>query len=476
MRVLAVASEFYPIIKTGGLADVTGVLPQALLAEGIEVRTLLPGYPAVIGALQKAVCVLEEIVMGGPAKLLLGRAGPNTLFVLDAPHLYERMGTPYADRDGADWPDNAQRFAALAQMGARIGQGAVPGWVPAVVHSHDWQTGLLPAYFTDAPRPGTVFTIHNLAFQGRFPAELLGALGLPPALFTVDGIEYFGGIGMLKAGLRLSDRITTVSPTYMAEIQTPEHGAGLDGLLRDRAGVLSGILNGIDRVQWDPARDKAVASPFGPNTLRRRGRNKAALQAKMGLQPDAAAPLFGVVSRLTEQKGMDVLVDALPALLAGGAQLAVLGTGETAIQQRLTDAAAANPGRVAAMFGFDEAVAHQMQAGIDALLVPSRFEPCGLTQLCALRYGAIPVVARVGGLADTVIDANTAALSAGVATGVQFAPVTADGLASAIRRTLRLWSYPEVWASLQKNAMAANFGWAGPARAYADLYRKLAAA
>ena len=475
MRALAVASEFYPIVKTGGLADVTGVLPAALDAEGIEVRTLLPGYPAVIAALQQATVVLEVEVMGGPAKLLLGRAGANTLFVLDAPHLYERIGSPYSDRDGVDWPDNAQRFAALAQMGARISQGAVPGWVPRVVHCHDWQTGLLPAYFSGGPRPGTVFTIHNLAFQGWFPAALLGELGLPDASFTVDGIEFYGGIGMLKAGIRLSDRITTVSPTYMAEIQTPAFGAGLDGLLRSRAGVLSGILNGIDRAQWDPSRDKAIAAPFGPSTLRRRGRNKAALQVRMGLMPDAAAPLFGVVGRLTEQKGMDVLLDALPALMAGGAQLAVLGTGDRAIQDRFTAAAAGHPGRVAAMLGFDEVAAHQLQAGVDALVVPSRFEPCGLTQLCALRYGAIPVVSRVGGLADTVIDANTAALSAGVATGVQFWPVTPDNLATAIQRTLRLWSVPDRWAKVQKNAMAADFGWSGPARSYADLYRTIAA-
>lgn len=475
MRVLAVASEFYPIVKTGGLADVTGVLPAALGAEGIEVRTLLPGYPVVISALQQATVVLEAEVMGGPAKLLLGRAGANTLFVLDAPHLYDRLGTPYADQDGVDWPDNAQRFAALAQMGARIGQGAVPGWVPRVVHCHDWQTGLLPAYFSEAPRPGTVFTIHNLAFQGWFPAALLGELGLPDASFTIDGVEFYGGIGMLKAGIRLSDRITTVSPTYMAEIQTPAFGAGLDGLLRSRASVLSGILNGIDRAQWDPSRDKAIAAPFGPGTLRRRSRNKAALQAKMGLLPDASTPLFGVVGRLTEQKGVDVLLDALPVLLAGGGQLAVLGTGDRAIQQRFTAAAAEYPGRVAAMLAFDEAVAHQMQAGIDALVVPSRFEPCGLTQLCALRYGVIPVVARVGGLADTVIDANTAALSAGVATGVQFWPVSPDALAGALRRTLGLWSMPKTWARLQKNAMAADFGWSGPARAYASLYRSVAA-
>ena len=472
MRALAVTSELYPLIKTGGLADVTGALPGALAQHGVEMRTLLPGYPAVIGALERAVPVLEEEIMGGPARLLLGRASGHTLFVLDAPHLYHRMGTPYADR-GVEWPDNAQRFAALARMGARIGQGLLDGWVPSVVHSHDWQAGLVPAYFAEGRRPGTIFTVHNMAFQGRFPAEVLAELLLPESLFNVDGVEYYGGIGMLKAGLRLSDRITTVSPTYMTEIQTPAFGAGLDGLLRSRAGVLSGILNGIDRVQWDPARDKAIATRF--TQPRKRGRNKTALQARMGLQPDAASLVFGVVSRLTEQKGMDVLLDALPELIAGGGQLAVLGTGDRAIMQRFTAAATEHPGRVAVMLGFDEAVAHQMQAGADALLVPSRFEPCGLTQLCALRYGTVPVVARVGGLADTVIDANDAALAAGVATGVQFAPVDVEGLTGALRRIFRLWSYPAQWVQLQQNGMVADFGWAAPARAYAALYKAVAA-
>ena len=475
MRVLAVASELYPVIKTGGLADVTGALPGALATEGMDVRTLLPGYPIVIGSLDRAICVHEEDIMGAPAKLMLGRAGAHTLLVLDAPHLYERMGTPYADRDGVDWPDNAQRFAALAHMGARIGQGLIPGWVPAVVHSHDWQAGLLPAYFAKGRRPGTVFTVHNLAFQGWFPPGLMNELGLPPAAYDVDGVEFYGGIGMLKAGLRLSDRITTVSPTYMTEIQTPEYGAGLDGLLRSRSGVLSGILNGIDRAQWDTARDKAITATYTAKTTGRRARNKAALQARMGLLPDAAALLFGVVSRLTEQKGMDLLLDALPTILAGGGQLAVLGTGDRAVMVRFAQAQADFPGRIGVMLAFDEAVAHQMQAGIDALLVPSRFEPCGLTQMCALRYGAVPVVARVGGLADTVIDANDAALSAGVATGVQFAPVDADGLAGALRRTFRLWAYPATWAAVQRNGMDADFGWSKPARAYAELYRAVAA-
>ncbi len=476
LRVLSVASEVFPLVKTGGLADVAGALPAALAAEGVELRTLVPGYRAVMAALMRAVEVRAwPDWFGGPAQLLAGDAAGLSVFVLDAPHLYDRPGGPYAGPDGVDWPDNAQRFAALARAAAAIGQGAVPGWLPSVVHAHDWQTGLTPAYFAPGARPGTVFTVHNLAFQGWFPPDLLGPLGLPPASFTVEGVEYFGGIGMLKSGLRLSDRITTVSPTYAAEIQTPAGGSGLDGLLRTRAPVLSGILNGIDRTEWDPAHDPHLAATYGPGRLRRRMRNKAALQALMGVAVDETALLCGVVSRLTDQKGMDLLLSGLPALLAAGAQLVVLGTGDPVISSGLAAVAQSTPGRVSVMLRFDEAVAHQIHGGVDALLVPSRFEPCGLTQLCALRYGVLPVVSRVGGLNDTVIDANDAALAAGVATGIQFAPADQTGLDGAVRRMVHLWSMPKVWAELQKNGMRAEFGWEGPARAYAALYREVAA-
>ncbi len=480
LRVLSVCSEVFPLIKTGGLADVTGALPGALANEGVEMRTLVPGYPAVMAALLRATEVTSwSDWFGGPAQVLAGEAAGLAVFVLDAPHLYDRPGGPYADASGRDWPDNAIRFGALARAAAMLGQGAGPAWVPDVLHAHDWQTGLTPAYLapTDlarGPRPGTVFTVHNLAFQGWFPPDLLGPLGLAPELFTVEGVEFFGGIGMLKAGLRLSDRITTVSPTYAVEIQTSAGGNALHGLLRSRAAVLSGILNGIDRAQWDPAHDPHLRANFGPGRLRRRARNKAALQAQMGVRVDDTVLLCGVVSRLTDQKGMDLLVAALPALLDAGAQLVVLGTGDPVISSGLAAVAQANPGQVSVMLRFDEAVAHQIYAGVDALLVPSRFEPCGLTQLSALRYGAVPVVSRVGGLNDTVIDANDAALAAGVATGIQFAPPDQAGLDGALRRLLHLWSMPKIWEDLKRNGMRADFGWEGPARAYAALYRAVA--
>lgn len=474
MRALAVASELYPLVKTGGLADVAGALPHALAAEGIAVRTLIPGYPAVLGALDEIDRVADiGPLFGSPAQLLAGRAAGLDLFVLNAPHLYVRPGNPYTGPDGRDWPDNPQRFAALAQTAAAIGQGMVPGYLPDILHAHDWQTGLAPAYlhYAGGARPGTVMTIHNLAFQGQVPAALLGELGLPPGAYTIDGVEYYGAIGMLKAGVFFADRITTVSPSYAAEIQTPEGGMGMDGLLRSRAAALSGILNGIDTRVWNPERDPALAAPFSPRRLTRRALNKAALQARLGLDPEPAALLFGVVSRLTSQKGIDLLLASIPALLAAGAQLALLGSGEPGLESALL---AARSGRIGAVIGYDEALAHLIQGGSDALLVPSRFEPCGLTQLCALHYGAIPVVSRTGGLADSVIDANEAALSSGVATGVQFAPVTLAALEAAIGRAARLWREPETWTRLQRNAMRAEVGWAAPARRYAALYREIA--
>lgn len=479
LQVLQVASEVFPLVKTGGLADVVGALPAALAHEGVEVRTLVPGYPAVLEDLGKPDAVHElPDWFGGSARVLAGTAAGLPLFCIDAPHLYGRDGNPYLGPDGADWPDNPQRFAALSRVGALIAQGAVPGYAPAVVHAHDWQAGLAPAYlhYSNTRRPGTVFTVHNLAFQGRCPASMLPALGLPPSAYALDGVEFYGGIGTLKAGLQLADRITTVSPTYAAEIQTAKDGMGLDGLLRARADRLSGILNGIDGAVWDPAHDPHIAAPYSVNRLRRRPRNKAALQERMNLAVDPGALLCGVVSRITGQKGMDLLLAALPGLLARGAQLVLLGTGDALLQSGFAAVAQANPGRVAVYLGFDEGLAHAIQAGADALLAPSRFEPCGLTQLCALRYGAIPVVSRVGGLSDTIVDANDAGLSAGVATGIQFSPVDQAGLDGALRRLERLWADPKAWAQVQRNGMRAQVGWSGPARSYAALYRKVGGA
>lgn len=478
MKVLAVVSELFPLIKTGGLADVAGALPAALAFQDVAVRTLIPGYPAVLARLPGAVGVYSlPDLFGGHATVLAGRFDGHEMLVLEAPHLFARPGNPYLAPDGRDWPDNAQRFAALAQVAAQIALGAVPGFRPAVVHAHDWQAGLAMAYlhFARGPRPATVFTVHNMAFQGRFPAALLAALDLPPEAFRLDGVEFHGDISMLKAGLHYADRVTTVSPTYAAEICTPEHGMGMDGVLRARGAAIDGILNGLDTVAWNPATDTALAASFDAGHIDARAASKRALQELMGLAANADAPLFGAVSRLTAQKGVDLLLQQLPVLLGHGAQLAVLGAGEPALQTGLEAAAAVHPDAVGCVIGYDEAMAHLIQGGADALLVPSRFEPCGLTQLAALRYGCVPVVARVGGLADTVIDANPMALAAGVATGVQFAPVDGDTLGGAIGRAVSLYRQPGIWRRMQQNGMATDVSWQGPAARYAALFRELVA-
>lgn len=475
LRVLSVAAEAFPLIKTGGLADVVGALPGALATEGVEMRTLLPGYPAVISALQDAVPVHSLAQLhGAPARVLAGRAAGLDLFVLDAPHLYARPGGPYSGPDG-EWPDNGLRFAALAQVAASIGHGGVNGYVPDVIQAHDWHAGLIPAYlhYPALPRPGTVLTIHNLAYQGEFPREMLATLGLPARAFAKDGVESFGGIGYLKAGIALADRITAVSPTYAAEILTSEGSMGLGDVLNRRAAALTGILNGIDDTLWNPATDKHLASRFADANPVLRAPNKAALQARFGLDRDSGALLVGVVSRLTWQKGMDLLLAALPTLLRGGAQLAMLGSGDHELERKFAEAARRHPGRVGAWIGYDEALAHLVQGGADAILVPSRFEPCGLTQLAALRYGAIPVVARTGGLNDSVVDANDANLASGIATGVQFAPVTVPQLQRALERTLALWRNPSQWQQLQERAMATDVGWSQSAKHYAKLFRDL---
>ena len=473
MKVLATASEVFPLVKTGGLADVMGALPRVLAKQGLEVRTLVPGYPAILAALAKAEPVYAIASLhGGSARVLAGEAAGLDLFVRDAPQLFDRPGNPYVGPDGSDWPDNPQRFAALSRVAADIGLGTIPGWIPAAVHCHDWQTGLTPAYlaFAGGARPRTVMTIHNLAFTGQVPMALWQELGLPADALGVDGVEFYQAIGFMKAGLYYADAITTVSPTYAEEIQTPAFGCGVDGLLRARQAVLHGILNGLDETVWDPWTDTAIAARFRKGHLRGKAKCKAALQSQLGLAARPAAPLFGVVSRLTGQKGMDLVVNTLPTLLAAGGQLAVLGSGEPGVEDGLRAAAAAHPGQMAAVIGYDEALSHQIIAGIDALLVPSRFEPCGLTQMMAMRYAALPVVSRVGGLADTVIDANEAALRAGVATGIVADP-SAAGLERALRRALTLWHDQPAWGQAQRAGMAAEIGWAASARRYAEVLR-----
>lgn len=478
VSVLSVVSELFPLIKTGGLADVAGSLPLFLKAEGIRITTLIPGYPRVLARLPEAqeIHVFGDL-FGGPARLLRAEFGGLDIIVIDAPHLYARPGTPYADVDGEDWPDNPIRFAALSAVGAAIGLGEIASFRPDIVHAHDWQAGLTPAYLyyraSGRPRPPVIMTVHNLAFQGQYAPELRERLGLPPEAMGVDGIEYYGGIGFMKAGLQFADRITTVSPKYAEEIATLQGGMGLGGLVRDRIGDVQGILNGIDENVWDPSTDNLIAAKFDRLHIKPRRINKLSLQRRVGLPEDADVLLFGLISRLTWQKGIDMVLDALPLILGTGAQVAIIGQGERSMERAVRDAVTAYPGRVGCVIGYDEELGHLMQAGADALLLPSRFEPCGLTQLYALRYGCIPVVARVGGLSDTVIDVNEMARAEGIGTGIQFHPPTVEMLESAALRVASLWRKPALWRRIQRNGMRTDVSWRRSARLYAELYREL---
>jgi starch synthase len=473
MKVLNVASEVFPLVKTGGLADVAGALPAALARQDLKVITLIPGYPAVMAALENYETVYStDSLFGGAARLLWGKARGLDLFVLDAPHLYDRPGNPYLGPDGKDWPDNSRRFAALAMIAAEIGRGLVADFVPEIIHCHDWQAGLVPAYVRYGGGPKTIMTVHNLAFQGHYPASIFGTLGLPTAAFSIDGVEYFGGVGFLKAGLQCSDAITTVSPTYAREIMTVEDGMGLHGLLRARSPVVHGIVNGIDTDIWNPADDAHIAQTYTAKHLERREANKRAIEKRFGLESGEGL-LYCIVSRLTLQKGMDLVANALPKLMELGGRLAILGSGDAALEGALKSAMVNYPGHVGIATSYDEPLSHLLQAGADAILIPSRFEPCGLTQLYGLRYGCVPVVARVGGLADTVVDANDAALSAHAATGIQFSPVTQEALEHALQRATALYDDKRAWASLQQAGMKSDVSWTRSAARYAELYRAL---
>ncbi len=482
LSVLSVASEAVPLVKTGGLADVVGALPQALAAHGVAITTMLPGYPAVLASLRKGGRALHKWpsdaggLMGHPARLLAGEIGGHPLLVLDCPALFAREGGPYGDARGVDWPDNWHRFAAFSRAAADVAAGAVKGCRFDLLHAHDWQAGMALAYLRLAsPRPQMpgVMTIHNMAFQGWYPAEIFPRLGLPESAFTVDGVESYGGVGFLKAGMQAASLITTVSPTYAAEIRQPEFGMGLEGLVAARAGRVAGVLNGIDTQVWNPAADPHLAARFTRRTTAKRRANKRAVEAAFGLEA-GDGPLFCVISRLTWQKGMDVLAGAIDHLVGIGGRLALLGTGDAEMEQAFVEAAARHPGRVGVRIGYEEGLSHLMQGGCDAILVPSRFEPCGLTQLYGLVYGCVPVVARTGGLADTVIDANPAALAAGVATGVQFDGVNSHALTAALDRTVALYAQGDVWRRIQANGMACDFSWDASAAEYAALYRRLA--
>ena len=481
MNVLHVAAEAHPLLKTGGLADVLGALPQALQAQGgLDTRLLLPGWPAVL----QGVVDLRPVATLGPCfgaarvELLLAQMPGSGLpvYVIQAPMLYGKAGNPYHDPAGESWPDNLQRFGLLGWVAAQLAAGGLdPAWQPALVHAHDWHAGMACAYLRAHAAPtATVFTVHNLAYQGLFPHPDGALLGLSSRYMSSAGLEYHGQISFMKAGLKFADRLTTVSPTYAREITTPAFGCGLDGVLRSRADALTGILNGIDERQWNPLTDDALAHRYGPHDLKGKALCKRALQAEAGLPVDAQAPLVLALSRLTEQKGLDLLLAALPTLLREGAQLVVQGTGDPALEAAFVSAARSHPGQVSVCIGYDEDRAHRLMAGADLIVVPSRFEPCGLTQLYGLRYGTLPVVCATGGLADTVVPHRPEEAAQDAANGFTFEAPTLASLTEGLQQALAGWRNAKLRRRLQLTGMAQDFSWAAPARQYRAIYEALA--
>jgi starch synthase len=445
MRVLFVTPECAPLTKTGGLGDVSAALPAALRALGLDVHTLLPGYLSVLDALKGLRPAFSMSLLGFETQILV----EGNFFVLDCAALYRRDGGPYQDGGGRDWPDNPLRFGVLCHAAARLAEA----WRGDVIHCNDWPTGLAPS-LTAA---NSLFTVHNLAFQGNFDASWAAKLGV-----AAERAEFHGQFSFLKAALARADALTTVSPTYAREIQGAELGCGMDGLLRHRAGALTGILNGIDTESWNPETDPLIASRYGISSLERKADNKAELQRRLGLEARADVPLFGVVSRLTHQKGTDLIAAAAAEIVALPAQLAVLGAGMREHEEMLVQRKSRS---MAVKIGFDEGLAHLIEAGADFFLMPSRFEPCGLNQMYSQRYGTPPIARATGGLADTITDGET---------GFLFERAEAGALVAAARRARELWRDGPRRLAMQRAGMARDFGWAASARRYAELYARLA--
>lgn len=476
MQVLHVCSEMFPLLKTGGLADVVGALPAAQIDAGDDVRVLLPAFPELRKGIPQTEVVRVLETFAGTVTLRYGTYNGVGIYLIDAPTIYDRPGSPYHDQWMNAYGDNHQRFALLGWIACELACGLDHYWRPEVVHAHDWHAGLACAYLAVRGRPArSVFTVHNLAYQGLFSGKHLAELQLPTSLFQIYGLEFYGQISFLKAGLFYADHVTTVSPTYAREITQPAFGYGMEGLLQalELRGQLTGILNGVDDTIWHPATDELLHARYDADHLKAKAENKSHLQMAMGLRVDGRAPVFAVVSRLTSQKGLDLVLEVLPELIERGGQLALLGSGDAPLQEAFLAAAAQYPGQVGVQIGYHEAFSHRIIAGADVILVPSRFEPCGLTQLYGLAYGTLPLVRRTGGLADTVIDSSLENLADGSASGFVFIDSDAASLSSAIRRAFVLWSRPKLWRHVQRHAMQIDNGWRVAAQAYHRLYQRL---
>lgn len=463
MRILFVTSEIHPLIKTGGLADVSASLPAALQALGMDIRILIPGYPGVLSGMKDA-CECASL----PEGRLFSASMPDTgvpIFAIDHP-LYHREGNPYVDELGFDWPDNAARFGLLSKTAALLSSENSPiDWKPEIMHGNDWQSGLAPAFMHfSGSRVKSMMTIHNLAFQGNFSPEWVRKLGLPAFSYAMHGVEFHGHLSFLKAGLYYSNAITTVSPSYAVEIQTPEMGCGMEGLLRWRRHEVHGILNGIDLSEWSPESDTYLTVNYDASRLDAKTVIKRELQGLLGLEQRDDAPLLGIVSRLTYQKGLDLVNDCADALFEQGAQLVVLGAGESGMEQYFQKLAQEYPGKCASTIGYDEALAHKIMAGADIFLMPSRFEPCGLNQMYGMRYGTPPIVRKTGGLADSVTDGET---------GFVFEKADGNSLSSAVSRALACYRNPEAFRRIQQNGMRQDFDWRNSANSYLALYESM---
>lgn len=476
-KILFATSEAHPLIKTGGLADVSGALPAALHALGADIKLLIPGYRAVLKKCPNTVPVarIPNPFAPGDVEILESRMPENGIPVLIVcyDNFFNREGGPYQQENGEDWPDNPLRFGLLSFVAAWLGSDwNRQTWRPDILHCNDWQTGLAPAYlrFWHGHKPPVIMTLHNLAYQGVFSKTWLSALGLPPASFSMQGLEYYGNLSFLKAGCFYADRLTTVSPTYAAEIQTEALGFGMHGLLQERHAVLSGILNGIDVAEWNPQSDPHLRHPFSADDLSGKVACKAALQAELRLAEEPDTPLVAIISRITYQKGSDVMLSVMQTLVREGVQFAVLGSGERDIEAAYLDLAHTHHGRIAVMIGYDEGLSHRMEAGADMFLMPSRYEPCGLNQMYSQRYGTPPICHATGGLADTVVDANAQTLANGSATGFLMSAVDPAHCTEAVRRAVAVYHDPALWHGVQVAGMRRDFSWEKSAREYLALY------
>ncbi len=475
-KILFASSEAHPLIKTGGLADVAGSLPRALAELSQDIRIILPNYQAI--KTTEEVRFISSVNVNNQDANILETKLPGSdviVWLVDCPSLFNTPGNPYTDENGNSWGNIADRFTLFCRVVVEVAMNrAHLNWSADVMHCNDWQTGLVPALLSiESNIPATVFTIHNMAYQGMFPESTFSELNLPVQLWHPNGVEFHKMLSFIKGGLAYSDRITTVSPTYALEIQSPEFGYGLEGLLSHQHEILSGIINGMDLNQWNPATDTSISEPYDIDSLDKKMINKTSLQARFSLPVNKSVPLFGLISRLVEQKGIDLVLECLKEMVDMPLQFVLLGSGDKSIEQRLMDFARLYPKKIAVTIGYDEALAHQIEAGADIFLMPSRFEPCGLNQMYSQRYGTIPIVRETGGLADTIEDAMPKSLAKNTATGISFKQATPGALLEAIKRGMLLYNDKKIWKKIQTTAMNKDFSWQNSAKQYLELYESI---